>query len=272
MLTDDQRDGWERDGCLTLQGFFTPEAMDQLNALTDALARTPPDWLVVDNTLDGKRGRLSDFTPQEHASGHLRFNNLFRERPEVRGVALDPRVRAILRELLGEPAVLSNSLTFAKGSQQTEHIDSLYLPPPTPGKLVAAWVALEDAHPDAGQLFYYPGSHRIPLYTFGDGGHRAVDAEMGDWMRYIRERITAAGLKREAFAARKGDLFLWAADLVHGGSPITDPTRTRKSLVCHHLTHSDALKLGFDCVPEGDDAYWMRGKRAEPRRHPIPQR
>ncbi len=188
----------------------------------------------------------------------MRFNNLFRDRPEVRAVALDGRVRAITRQLLGEPAVLCNSLTFTKGSQQTEHIDSLYLPPPTPGKLVAAWVALEDAHPDAGQLFYFPGSQHIPRYTFGGGGHRGVPAEMGDWMGYIRARITAAGLTRETFAAHKGDLFLWSADLVHGGSPITDPARTRRSLVCHYLTHPDARTLGFDCVPEGDDAYWSR--------------
>jgi phytanoyl-CoA hydroxylase len=258
MLTDDQRRGWERDGYIALRRFFTDEAMDALNAVTEELYRHPPGWLVVDNTLDGRRGRLGDFTPQEQAAGHLRFNNLFRERAEERAVALDGRVRAILRELLGEPAVLCNSLTFTKGSQQTEHIDSLYLTPPTPGKLVAAWVAREDAHRDAGQLFYYPGSHHIPLYTFADGGHRARPAEMPDWMRYIHERITAAGLTRETFPATKGDLFLWSANLVHGGSPITDPTRTRKSLVCHYLAHSDTQTLGFDCVPEGDNAYWLR--------------
>lgn len=258
MLTDDQRRAWERDGYIALRGFFTPETVDRLNAVTDDLYHHPPDWLVVDNTLDGRRGRLSDFTLEERAGGHLRFNNLFHERPEERVVALDARVGAIVRELLGEPAVLCNSLIFVKGSQQTEHIDSLYLTPPTPGQLVAAWVALEDAHPDAGQLFYYPGSHHIPRYTFGDGGHRAVPAEMGHWMRYIHEHITAAGLTRQTFPAEKGDLFLWAADLVHGGSPITDPTRTRKSLVCHYLAHSDARTLGFDCISEGADAYWSR--------------
>lgn len=258
MLTDDQRGEWERDGAVTLRGFFPRQMMDELNAVTDALDRHPPDWLAVDNTLDGRRGRLTDFTREERSAGHLRFNNLFQHKSEVRGVALAPRVRAIVRELLGGPAVLASSLTFTKGSQQTEHIDSLYLTPPTPGKLVAAWVALEDAHPDAGQLFYYPGSHTIPLYTFSDGGRRAVPAEMDAWMRYIRERLTTAGLPRHTFAAQKGDLFLWAADLVHGGSPITDPARTRKSLVCHYLTHTDALTLGFDCAPEGDDAFWRR--------------
>ena len=208
----------------------------------------------------GRRGHPSDFTPDERAGGHLRLNDLFRQRPEVRAVALDSRVGAILQDLLGEPAVLCSSLTFEKGSQQTEHIDSLYITPPTPGKLVATWIALEDAHPGAGQLFYYPGSHKLPLYTFSDGSHHAVPAEMGEWMEYIHEQIEEAGLTRESFAAKKGDLFIWSADLVHGGSPITDPTRTRKSLVCHYFAHSDGLALGFECESEGE-SFWHRRTR-----------
>jgi ectoine hydroxylase-related dioxygenase (phytanoyl-CoA dioxygenase family) len=263
MLTDEQRLGWERDGFLVLREFFTPEAIDQVNAVTDEMFRDPPDWLVVDNTLTGRRGSMNDFTAEERAGGHLRLNALFRRRQEVRAVALDPRLRAILRDLLGEPAVLFNSLTFAKGSQQTEHSDALYLTPRTPGRLVATWIALEDAHPDAGQLFYYPGSHILPRYTFRNGSHHFAPDEMGDWMNFINGQLTAAGLRRETFAAKKGDLFIWASDLIHGGSPINDVSRTRRSLVSHYFSHSDSTALGFECVPEGDDGYWQL-------RHPAP--
>ncbi|HVS44039.1 MAG TPA: hypothetical protein VMU20_17460 [Candidatus Dormibacteraeota bacterium] len=38
-------------------------------------------------------------------------------------------------------------------------------------------------------------------------------------------------LKR--FLARKGDVFIWSADLAHGGSPIEDRSLTRRSLVGH---------------------------------------
>ena len=52
--------------------------------------------------------------------------------------------------------------------------------------------------------------------------------------------------------------------MVHGGSPIADPTRTRKSLVSHYFGLSDCRALGVECVPAGD-AYWVR--RAHP---PLP--
>lgn len=257
MLTDERRRGWDRDGCVILRGFFRAETIDGINAVTDELFRDPPEWLVVDNTLDGRRGSMTDFSAEERTGGHLRLNALFRRCPEVRAVALDPRVRAILKDLLGEPAVLFNSLTFAKGSQQTEHSDALYLTPRTPGQLIATWIALEDAHPDAGQLFYYPGSHTLPRYTFRNGSHHFVTDEMNDWMDYLRIQLQAASCRRESFAARKGDLFIWASDLIHGGSPITDTSRTRRSMVCHYYSHSDSLARGFECVSEGDDGYWQ---------------
>ena len=37
---------------------------------------------------------------------------------------------------------------------------------------------------------------------------------------------------------RKGDLIVWHARLVHGGTPVTGEGRTRKSLVAHYLTKS----------------------------------
>ena len=265
MLTPDQRAAWERDGYLALPGFFTAGQVDRITAATEAAYRDPPAWLVVDNTATGRRARLADFTPAERDVRRFKLNDLYLELPDVRAVALDPRVRGILGGLMHEPVVLCNSLNFEKGSEQGDHIDSLYMTPRTPDKLVATWVALEDAHPDAGQLFYYPGSHKIPLYKFSDGTHHAIGAEMDGWRKHIFDGITASGLKRETFPAKKGDLFIWSANLVHGGSPIADPARTRKSLVCHYYSHTDSVALGFDCVPEGVDAFWMR--RAHP---PLP--
>lgn len=258
MLSAEQRAGWEANGYLALPGFFPPEQADRVNAVVEGLFRRPPGWLVVDNTATGVRSRLADVPAADRSPRMFKLNDLYLEEPVVRELALDPRVRAALGGLLGAPPVLCNSLTFEKGSQQPEHIDSLYMTPRTAGHLAATWIALEDAHPDAGQLFYYPGSHRIPLYTFADGTHHAFDAEMPKWHEYIRGQLAERGLRRETFAAKKGDLFIWSANLVHGGSLIADPARTRKSLVCHYYTHADSLALGYECVPEGADGYWVR--------------
>jgi ectoine hydroxylase-related dioxygenase (phytanoyl-CoA dioxygenase family) len=43
------------------------------------------------------------------------------------------------------------------------------------------------------------------------------------------------GLKTEKFMAKKGDVLIWHADLMHGGARIQDPRQTRKSLVAHFM-------------------------------------
>lgn len=264
MLTDEQRASWERDGYLAIRGYFSHAEVERVTALVEAIYRDPPGYLVVDDTSTGRRSRLADLPPAGRSPRTFKLNDLYLEHAEVRGLALAERVRPLLAGLLGEPGVLCNTLNFEKGSGQPEHIDSLFMTPRTPGRLVATWVALEDAHPDAGQLFYYPGSHTLPLYAFADGTNHAASAEMPRWHEYIRRQLELAGLPREQFAARKGDLFIWHANLVHGGSPIADPTRTRKSLVSHYFGLSDCRALGVECVPAGD-AYWVR--RAHP---PLP--
>ena len=47
--------------------------------------------------------------------------------------------------------------------------------------------------------------------------------------------VAARGAPAEHFLARKGQALIWAANLLHGGSPQTDPTRTRWSQVTHYF-------------------------------------
>ena len=52
-------------------------------------------------------------------------------------------------------------------------------------------------------------------------------------------------------------MFIWHSDLVHGGSPIADDSRTRASLVCHYFGEADCMDKGADMVPM-NAGYWMR--------------
>jgi hypothetical protein len=259
VLTAEQSRFWAENGYLVLPGFYAAADLDPLRRLVERVWADPPGYLVVDKLRDGQRVRLADLPVADRAERLLKLNDLYLEEEAVRRVALADRLVPVLAELLGDPPVLCNSLNFEKGSMQPAHVDSLFMTPRTPGKLVATWAALEDTHPDAGQLFYYPGSHLIPRYAFSDGSHHAVPGEMPDWHRYIDGRIEAAGLRREQFAARAGDLLVWHADLVHGGSAIRDGSRTRQSLVCHYFARSDCRAQRYDCVPYGSaGGFWRR--------------
>jgi ectoine hydroxylase-related dioxygenase (phytanoyl-CoA dioxygenase family) len=142
------------------------------------------------------------------------------------------------------------------GTQQPLHIDTLYMTPVTDYNLVATWVALEDCHPDAGPLGYVPGSHKIPIYRFSTGSTHVVDEEFPQWQEYIRKNVSEYNLKEEIFLPKKGDVFIWHAQLLHGGSPTSNPRLTRKSLVSHYFTKNDCLRLQSKLVPLGK-GYWM---------------
>ena len=140
--------------------------------------------------------------------------------------------------LEGEP-LICNSLNFERGSQQHFHIDTWYMPPPVEGRMVVASIALDDVDADNGPIAYYPGSHRIPAYRFSTGRLNEVPAEMPQCRAHLDREIAARGLGEVEFRGRSGDVFLWHAQLLHGGRPIRDMARTRASLVVHYWRASD---------------------------------
>jgi ectoine hydroxylase-related dioxygenase (phytanoyl-CoA dioxygenase family) len=201
--------------------------------------------------------RLPDAPVEAFNTRPVKFNDLFLETDIVRRCNMHPRLVPILDALLDGPPVVCNSLNFIRGSEQTDHIDSWFMPPPVLHKMVVTSVCLEDVHPDAGPLVYYPSSHKIPPYRFSDGRLNAIDAEMPKCFEYVRGEVEKRGLKPATFLGRKGDVFIWASQLLHGGSPINDPKRTRKSLVTHYWRASDMPRHKLE--PWGQGAcYLMR--------------
>lgn len=249
------RPQFDRDGFAALEGFFTAFQIDRVCAAVRRVLREKSNEVVVDSLLTGQRSFWGGAANPE--TGRFKYNDLYLMSAEVRGLALDFGLTSILADLLGEPAVLCNSFNFDKGSSQPMHIDSLHMTPRTPHALLTAWIALEDVQADAGPLVYYPGSHRIPLYTFNDGTHHANREEAADWFDYIDVQIRLRGLKERAFMARKGDVLVWHSDLVHRGSPIGDPSLTQSSLTCHYFSETDCIERGMDIVPM-HAGYWMR--------------
>ncbi len=79
---------------------------------------------------------------------------------------------------------------------------------------------------------------------------------MTQWDAYMKDECAKRGLQPEVFPARKGDVFIWSAYLLHGGSPIADPGRTRRSVVFHYYSEEDCIAQGVTMVPEAG-GFWM---------------
>src|ERR1041384_3329102 len=268
-LTPEQKEKWERDGYLILPQFFGPDIVDPINALIERLSQRGARsneiaGRVVVDLLAGsahRRMRLAH-AADEAFERPVKFNDLFLECEVIRNANLNPRLVPILDELLDGPPVVCNSLNFIQGSEQREHIDSWFMPPPAPEKMVVTSVCLEDVHPDAGPLLYLPGSQKIPPYLFSNGTIRAIDSEMDKCHAYLDQAIAERRPARPTLLGRQGAGFLRSCQIAHGGTAIKDPRRTRKSLVTHYWRANDMPRHKLE--PESGGYYFAKDHQPVP--------
>jgi ectoine hydroxylase-related dioxygenase (phytanoyl-CoA dioxygenase family) len=205
----------------------------------DALWETRPENVAF--AYDSPPRRFSEAIPAEHRKPRYRIHELHSASETALRLYLDPKIHRYASLILGETAVATQSLYFEYGSQQALHRDSVVVPTPQFGRLVAAWIALEDIAPESGPLMYVPGSQRLPFYEFAPGqhiynpsAHTAADVETA--MAFYAAGLERSRLPVEQFAARRGEVLIWHSALTHGGAQPAEPERTRKSLVVHFST------------------------------------
>lgn len=230
-------------------------------------------YLVVDTDLDAATldRAVADLSPLYTAPGeapdtsgryvpyrdHVRVQDAWRASEAVKAIALAPGLLAQVAALYGRRPQPFQTLNFRVGSEQRPHSDTIHFNAIPAGFMCGVWVALEDIDATNGPLVYYPGSHRLNEVTLQDvdralppsGGERGA---LGDLLGSLRKRkprdTTADYLNYESHIAaviersgiaphhallKKGQALIWAANLLHGGSPQTDRSRTRHSQVTH---------------------------------------
>jgi ectoine hydroxylase-related dioxygenase (phytanoyl-CoA dioxygenase family) len=165
---------------------------------------------------------------------------------EIRAITYEKRLTDLLSFLLDKEVVPFQTINFLYGSNQRAHSDSIHMTTYPLGYLIAVWIALEDTNLDNGPLFYYPGSHRLPYLLNNDFNEGETSLRLGkkDYVDYedkMEALIAKKGLQKEVFLAKKGDIFIWHANLIHGGLPVVNPTLTRKSMVIHYYA-KDVIK------------------------------
>jgi phytanoyl-CoA hydroxylase len=257
---------WSENGYLVLKGFF---GIEEINAFTRAVEQLVENRAssageitidVLEGNYLGQRMKLRN-APDEAISAGYKLNDLYLDSDICRQLSLSQKLVSVLSVLLdGEPLII-NSLNFKKGSQQPHHFDTYYMAPPVENMMVVSSICLEDQSIEAGPISYYPGSHKISAYIFSHGGPQAIDAEMDLATNYIQLELKKRGLQQEIFVGQAGDVFIWHAQLYHGGSAIADHHKTRKSLVTHYWRAGDVDNFNVGEV-KGSGKYWIRDHNA----------
>jgi len=215
---------WSDKGYMLLKGFFEESACDGINDEIDRMLRNKS----------------------------IKFNNknklmfAFKKSKLIREVAENKKLLDLLSFVLGRDTVLFQTINFIQGSEQRPHSDSIHMTTYPLGFLIAGWLALEDTNPDNGPLCYYPGSHKLPYFLNADLNREEAAFQLGknkypEYEDRIDQFIRENQLYKKELLAKKGDLFIWHANLIHGGEPILNRKLTRKSMVMHYFA-KDVIK------------------------------
>ena len=157
----------------------------------------------------------------------------------VRRVACHPEILAALQALYGRRPYPFQTLNFSNGTAQHFHSDAVHFHALPHGFMCGLWVALEDISADSGPLVYFPGSHRLPYLSARDLGLCQADVTAQPapqllFEPYWREQVKKKDYPRRLFTARKGDVLIWHANLLHGGSAVKNKRLSRWSQVSHY--------------------------------------
>lgn len=164
---------------------------------------------------------------------HLKINDYFK--------CLDC-VKDHIKNILNKPLIMG-SLTFENGSSQEAHIDNWFFYTKPEKDMIGIWIALEDVTDDSGPLFYYQDSHLLettdPNNFIFTNENEIANKLSNDLKEKIKE------LNKINVNVKKGDIFIWRYNLVHGGSKILNINKTRNSIV-FHLINEDAELYTFN--------------------------
>jgi hypothetical protein len=192
----------------------------------------------IKSNLGPRYGIDFDDPESDKTGGGARIQDAYGFDDDIRAIAANDAVLRLLSKLYGRSAFPFQTLNFPVGTQQEAHSDSVHFSSLPERFMCGVWLAMEDIGPNAGPLFYHPGSHRWPIVTnalIGRRGKGSVLSSAQDpYGPAWRALCEANGSTKETFLARKGQALIWCANLLHGGSYQTDPRLTRWSQVTHY--------------------------------------
>jgi ectoine hydroxylase-related dioxygenase (phytanoyl-CoA dioxygenase family) len=261
MLDRRQIEAYRRDGYLVIPRLIEGGQLAELRALTDRI-------------VDEARGvetsdELYDLEPS-HRPALPRVRRLkpaiFKRYAFFKTLARDPRITAILSQLLGSDIRLHggklNMKSAAYGSPVEWHQDWAFYPH-TNDDVLATGIYLDDCDLDNGPLMVLPASHRGPTWD-----HHADGRFCGALNPAACELDFRAAVPLTAPA---GSMTIHHARLVHG-SALNRSNRQRR-LLLHEYTAADAWPLlGVANFDEFNSRMVLGNPTVEPRIVPAPVR
>jgi len=210
--------GFKENGYAIIKDYFKPAIIDKINEEIDQMV---------------KQGKVNFKYNNRKIMFAIHHSEL------IRNFAYDKDLSTLYDFLIGGKAFLFQSINFVhSGSEQHTHSDSLHMTTFPLGGLLGVWIALEDIEEDNGPVHYYPGSHKLPYFLNKDFDNVGTKWSLGkkayaDYEKMIEKKVAESSIQKKLFTAKKGDILIWHANLLHGGEAHLNKDKTRKSMVLH---------------------------------------
>lgn len=223
MLTNTQLDHFHEHGWVAVEDVFEPDEVNRIAELATDVSFA--DLYSLDTptyTIDvGPDRQMAPRKIEMPSTRHAAF----------RAFVFDPRLIELVQSILGRPPILIRDQLFMKpprfGSEKPFHQDLAHFHCEPADKIVAAWVALDDAYVGNGCLRYIDGSHRGALLAHSPVPGASYDLQPGaETIDRSRER---------AAPVRRGGVVLHHSKVLH----MTGRNETevwRRAYSCHWVT------------------------------------
>jgi len=179
MLTEAQREAYDRDGFIVVPDVFSPEEIDELRRVTDEFVRESARITANDNVYD-----LEDsHTPQEPRVRRLKAPHAIH--PAYFRASRNAKVVEILTDLWGTVRFDTGKLNMKSagyGAPIEWHQDWAFYPH-TNEDLAAVGIMIDDVDLENGPMMVVPGSHKGPIHDHHGPNGRfcgAMDPEKCD--------------------------------------------------------------------------------------------
>lgn len=222
---------YQRDGYHIARGLLDPHEVDQIRHTFMEQAKNGP----VPGLSEVRHHEGADYTSADPLRFYPRMMHPHRHADKPVGplsmrYLLDPRIGAVLRDLLEDEPIAAQTMFYFKpaGARgQDFHQDNFYLRV-QPGSCMAAWIAIDDADAENGGMMVVPGSHRMDVVC-------PEHTHEPDRFFTTEHVPVPQGMRTEQCILRAGDVLFFNGSLIHGSYPNTSKDRFRRSLICHYV-------------------------------------
>lgn len=213
--------------------------------------------ILIDEINEGIFNHLKKDNPKlnpdyYHYNSSPRIIEAWKHIPAIVKLSNNNNVLNFLELMYEKTPLPFSTINFLKSSEQPLHSDYMHFSSKPERYLCGVWFALEDIHIDSGPLAVVAESRSLPIVTIDDLGlevprnTKQLKSNYTVYEEAVKSIVEYNNLTKEAVTIKKGQCLIWAANTLHGGTPIKNPSLTRKSLVVHyHFSGCEYYNPGF---------------------------